>query len=145
MDGLPVGDLDCHLLWPVLSACVMFLCTASWSCAGPLCVWFWPTPICHHCFSSWSAETCVFKPWVASSFLEGLGVTRIALFSSQARMWMQALDFRAESPLQPRQCGGCTEAKMRKKVEQKNEFGINVEASRTSIRIQQSTLLMSLK
>lgn len=32
------------------------------------------------------AETCVFKPWVASSFLEGLGVTRIALFSSQARM-----------------------------------------------------------
>lgn len=29
-------------------------------------------------------EMCVFKPWVASLFLEGLGMTRIAVFSSQA-------------------------------------------------------------
>lgn len=41
------------------------------------------------------AETCVFKPWVASSFLEGLGMTRIAEFSSQAENMNVSIRFQS--------------------------------------------------
>lgn len=59
-------------------------------------------------------ETCVFKPWVASSFLEGLGVTRIALFSSQAENMNVSIRFqtrqtianKAMSPSAPGRGGG---------------------------------------
>lgn len=56
-------------------------------------------------------EMCVFKPWVASSFLEGLGMTRIAVFSSQAEnlnVSIRSQTKKAMSPLPPWGGGGDT-------------------------------------
>lgn len=44
-------------------------------------------------------ETCVFKPWVASPFLEGLGLTRIAVFSSQAENMNVSIRFQTRKTI----------------------------------------------